>query len=145
MAGKIVLLAGIVLIACGVCFARQKPAPPVPLCIATVVPVPQPNEPAKSVADLLLNRNYRKSQKELAEATNAARVFMSCVEAQDYDTSLSVLKDNEKLFNKVFKGWLQKATNYAASKPPVTLGGYYIPRDLPVQIKPSPKPEGPKR
>ncbi len=143
-AGKILLIA-VIGIPHRVCVARQEPVPPVPLCVTTVVPVPQPNESVKSLADLLVNRNYRKSQKSLAEATNAARVFMSCVEAKDYDTALLVLRNNEKLFNKVFKGWLQKANNYPASKPPVTLGGYYIPRVLPVQTRASPKAEGTER
>ena len=142
---RALLLAAISTVCSKTCFAGQEPTPPVPLCVVAVVPIPQPNEPPRNLADLLWNRNYRKSQKELVEATNAARVFMSCIGAKDYDTSLGVLKNNEKLFNKVFKGWLQKANDYPVSKPPVTLGGYYMPRSLPVQIAQPPKSEGTTR
>ena len=113
---------------------QNRQSPPIPPCVARVAPVPQPNDPPKSLADLLLNRGYRKSQRELAAATNAARVFVSCSAAQDYNTALTVLKNNEKLFNKVFKGWLQKANDYPTSRPPETLGGYYLPHFLPAQI-----------
>jgi hypothetical protein len=82
-------------------------------------PTPQPIADVHSLEQLLMGWSSRKQQKQQAEATNAAQALMQAIEGAkttgDWGPAESILHDNEKLFNKVYKGWLQKAE--AAKKP----------------------------
>jgi len=61
---------------------------------------------------LLGNWHSNKQKNENSEAANAAQSLMQAIEAAkstgDWTPAHTILHNNEKLFNKVYKGWLQK-------------------------------------
>lgn len=76
-------------------------------------PVAQPVSEIHSLQQLLTGWSSRKQQKQQAEASNAAQALMQAIEGAkttgDWSAANDILHENEKLFNKVYKGWLQKA------------------------------------
>lgn len=69
--------------------------------------------PVGTLISLLGNWSARKQKKENTEAANAAQELMQAIEGAkttgDWAPAESILHENEKLFNKVYKGWLQKS------------------------------------
>lgn len=69
--------------------------------------------PVGSLIALLGNWSARKQKKENTEAANAAQELLQAIEGAkttgDWAPAESILHENEKLFNKVYKGWLQKS------------------------------------
>jgi hypothetical protein len=61
---------------------------------------------------LLGNWHSSKQKSENTEAANAAQSLMQAIEGAkstgDWTPAYTILHNNEKLFNKVYKGWLQK-------------------------------------
>ena len=51
----------------------------------------------------------KKEQAQSSEAANAAQALMQAIESGDYMSADHIFHENEKLFNKVYKGWMQKA------------------------------------
>lgn len=76
-------------------------------------PTAQPIADVHSLEQLIVGFNSRKQQKQQAEASNAAQALMQAIEGAkttgDWTPAYDILHENEKLFNKVYKGWLQKA------------------------------------
>ncbi len=82
-------------------------------------PVQRPNPtqfqgsgPVGALISLLGNWHSNKQKGENTEAANAAQSLMQTIEAAkstgDWTPAYTILHNNEKLFNKVYKGWLQK-------------------------------------
>jgi hypothetical protein len=82
-------------------------------------PTPQPIADVHSLQQLLVGWSSRKQQKQQAEASNAATSLMQAIEGAkttgDWAPAYTILQENEALFNKVYKGWLQKSEK--AQKP----------------------------
>ena len=76
-------------------------------------PTPQPITEVNSLEQLLMGWQSRKQQRKQAEASNAAGELMQAIEGAkqsgDWVPAYTILEHNEQLFNKVYKGWLQKA------------------------------------
>jgi|ERR1700730_1151062 len=73
----------------------------------------------QGVTKFLQDNAQKKDQEKHAEAANAAQALISALESAkttgDYRPAEHILENNEALFNKVYKGWLQKAEE--AKKP----------------------------
>jgi hypothetical protein len=73
----------------------------------------------QGVTKFLQDSFQRKDEKQHAEAANAAKALMDALEGAktsgDFTVAQHVFENNEQLFNKVFKGWMQKAEE--AKKP----------------------------
>jgi hypothetical protein len=71
------------------------------------------------VSDFIGKQAQKKDESQKAEASNAAQALMSALESAkttgDYRPAEHILENNEALFNKVYKGWLQKSEE--AKKP----------------------------
>lgn len=69
--------------------------------------------PVGTLISLLGNWSARKQKKENTEAANAAQDLLQAIEGAkttgDWAPAEAILHENEKLFNKVYKGWLQKS------------------------------------
>lgn len=86
----------------------------------------QGSGPIGSVIALLGNWHSKKQKNEQQEAANAAEALMQAVDAGkqsgDMTDAYTILHNNEKLFNKVYKGWLQqyemKQKESQKAKPP---------------------------
>ncbi len=72
-----------------------------------------------------ISQSFQKQdEKQKAEAANAAQALMSALESAkttgDFSPAQHILENNEKLFNKVYKGWLQKSqeAQKESQKPP---------------------------
>lgn len=119
----------------------------------------------QNLQQLIAGFHDRKQQKQHAEAANAAQALMQAIEgakqSNDWTPVQDILHENEKLFNKVYKGWLQKAESQKKAAqsqgksdpdtqgfeagiqqfmqgkqqqgPPKTMGGYYLPQASPEQ------------
>src|SRR6266404_6976519 len=72
----------------------------------------QGSGPVGALISLLGNWHSNKQKNENSEAANAAQSLMQAIEAAkstgDWTPAHTILHNNEKLFNKVYKGWLQK-------------------------------------
>ena len=76
-------------------------------------PTPQPIFDVQSLEQLLAGWKSRKEARQQAEASNAAQALMQAIDSAkttgDWTDAYTILSHNEKLFNKVYKGWLQKS------------------------------------
>jgi hypothetical protein len=72
----------------------------------------QGSGPVGTLISLLGNWHSNKQKSENSEAANAAQALMQAIEGAktsgDWTPAYVILQNNEKLFNKVYKGWLQK-------------------------------------
>jgi hypothetical protein len=66
----------------------------------------------QGVTKYITDAMQRRDQKQQAEAQNAAQALMSALEGAkttgDYSPAQHIFENNEALFNKVYKGWIQK-------------------------------------
>lgn len=73
----------------------------------------------QGVADFLHSASQKKEETQKTEAANAANALMSALEGAkttgDFSPAEHIFQNNEALFNKVYKGWLQKSEE--AKKP----------------------------
>jgi hypothetical protein len=76
-------------------------------------PQAQPIPEIHSLQQLITGFYTRREQSKQAEAANAAQALMQAIEGAkntgDWTPAYEILTKNEKLFNKVYKGWLQKS------------------------------------
>jgi hypothetical protein len=90
-------------------------------------PVQRPNPtefqgsgPIGALISLLGNWHSSKQKSENVEAANASHALMEAIEGAkqsgDWTPAYTILHNNEKLFNKVYKGWLQKNEMQAQEK-----------------------------
>jgi hypothetical protein len=67
----------------------------------------------QGVSQYIQNTIQRNDQKKQAEAQNAAQALMAALESAkttgDYTPAQHIFENNEALFNKVYKGWMQKS------------------------------------
>lgn len=73
----------------------------------------------QGITQFLQDSFQKKDQQQHSEAANAAQALMAALEGAkttgDYRPAQHILENNEALFNKVYKGWLQKSEE--AKKP----------------------------
>lgn len=74
----------------------------------------------QGVTQFIQSNLQKKDQSQKAEAANAAQALMSALEGAkttgDYRPAQQILENNESLFNKVYKGWLQKSEDAKKAK-----------------------------
>jgi hypothetical protein len=94
----------------------------------------------------------RKDQRQHVEAMNASKALMQALDAKDYVQAESILNHHGKIFDKVFKGWLQKdeeaqkqmESSKKQKKPDPTVQGVETAIQQYLQGKSSQAPQPPK-
>lgn len=62
----------------------------------------------QGISQVMGNFFQKRDKEQHTEAANAAQNLMQAIESGDYSAANDIIHQNEGLFNKVYKGWLQK-------------------------------------